>query len=82
MFWNLLLIISIVCLILSAVGFIKYVYFMSVGYGFAVAGGGITILVLALQNGWTEGVLWLAIAQDFQASYLSESSKMLVSRRK
>ena len=63
MFWNLLLIISIVCLILSAVGFIKYVYFMSVGYGFAVAGGGITILVLALQNGWTEGVLWLAIAQ-------------------
>ena len=63
MFWNLLLIICIVCAVLSAVGFIKYVYFLSIGYGFAIAGGGITVLILALKNGWTEGVLWLAILQ-------------------
>lgn len=63
MYWNCLLIIFIVSLILCSVGFIKYVYFLSVGYGFAVAGGGITALVIALRNGWTEGILWLAIIQ-------------------
>ena len=63
MFWNYLLVILIVCAILCAVGFIKYVYFLSIGYGFAVAGGGITALVLALRNGWTDGVLFLAVLQ-------------------
>ena len=61
--WNYLLIICIVCAVLCAVGFYKYVYFMSVGYGLAVAGGGVTILILALQNGWTDGVLWLLVCQ-------------------
>ena len=63
MFWTYLLIICIICAILSAVGFIKYVYFLSVGYGFAVAGGGITILIMALTQGWTSGVLALAVVQ-------------------
>lgn len=63
MFWNGLLIICIVCAVLCAVGFIKYVYFLSVGYGFAIAGGGITVLVLAIKNGWTDGLLLLAILQ-------------------
>lgn len=61
--WNYLLIICIVCLILCAVGFYKYVYFMSIGYGFAVAGGGVCALIIALKNGWTDGVLWLAVLQ-------------------
>ncbi len=63
MLWNELLIICIVCAILSAVGFYKYVYFLSIGYGFAIAGGGITVLVLSIMNGRTDGVLWLAIVQ-------------------
>lgn len=63
MFWNYLLVICIVCAILSAVGFYKYVYFLSIGYGFAIAGGGITSLIIALKNGWTQGVLWLALLQ-------------------
>ena len=61
--WEFLGIILLVCAVLCAVGFYKFVYFLSIGYGFAVAGGGITILVLALVNGWTDGVLWLAILQ-------------------
>ena len=35
-----------VCALLSAVGFYKFVYFLSVGYGFAVCGSGAAILVL------------------------------------
>ena len=61
--WNFLLIICIVCAVLSAVGFYKYVYFLSVGYGFAIAGGGVTILVLALMNHWGAGITWLLVAQ-------------------
>ena len=46
--WNLLGILFIVCAVLCAVGFYKFVYFLSIGYGFAIAGGGITILILYL----------------------------------
>ena len=64
MHWNYLLIICIVCAVLCAVGFIKYVYFLSIGYGFAIAGGGVASLIIALMNpGWTDGILWLAILQ-------------------
>ncbi len=48
--WSLLGIIAIVCAALCAVGFYKFVYFLSIGYGFAVAGGGIAILVMAIVN--------------------------------
>ena len=61
--WSYLGIILLVCAVLCAVGFYKFVYFLSIGYGFAVAGGGITILILALVNGWSEGVWWLALLQ-------------------
>lgn len=63
MYWNSLLIICLVCAVLSAVGFYKYVYFLSIGYGFAIAGGGITILIMSLKYGWSEGVGVLAILQ-------------------
>ena len=46
--WNYLLILLIVSLVLSAVGFKKYVYFMSLGYGFSVAGIGIALIVFSL----------------------------------
>lgn len=61
--WEFLGIILAVCAVLCAVGFYKFVYFLSIGYGFAVAGGGIAILILAMVNGWSDGVLWLAILQ-------------------
>lgn len=48
MCWDLLGIILAVCAVLCAVGFYKFVYFLSIGYGFAVAGGGIAILVMYL----------------------------------
>ena len=44
--WDLLGILYIVCAVMCAVGFYKFVYFLSIGYGFAVAGGGIAILVM------------------------------------
>jgi hypothetical protein len=36
----------VVAAVLCAIGFYKYVYFLSIGYGFAVAGIGVALLVL------------------------------------
>ena len=47
---------------MCAVGFYKFVYFLSIGYGFAVAGGGIAILVMALINP-TATPLWIVAVQ-------------------
>ncbi len=63
MYLNYLAVICIVCAILCAVGFYKYVYFLSIGYGFAIAGGGVTVLILTLQNGWAKGITWLLVLQ-------------------
>ena len=41
-----LLILLAVSLLISSIGFIKYIYFLSVGYGLAVAGLGATMLIL------------------------------------
>lgn len=46
MAWNLLLILYIVSLVLCAVGFCKFVYFLSIGYGFAIAGCSIAIAII------------------------------------
>ena len=48
--WGLLGILYIVCAVCCAVGFYKFVYFLSIGYGFAVAGGGIAIFIMYLIN--------------------------------
>ena len=62
--WQFLGIIAIVCAVLCAVGFYKFVYFLSVGYGLAIAGGSIAVFVIALTNGWLTGIaLPIAIAQ-------------------
>lgn len=60
--WSLLGILAIVCAVLSAVGFYKFVYFLSIGYGFAVAGGGIAIFVMALINP-TDAPIWILLIQ-------------------
>lgn len=46
--WNFILIFLSVALLLSAIGFKKFVYFLSIGYGFSVAGIGVTIAVISL----------------------------------
>ena len=62
MHWDLLLTLYIVCALLCAVGFYKFVYFLSIGYGFAVAGGGIAILSMAIAaNSGTP--LWIVVVQ-------------------
>ena len=60
--WSLLGILLAVCAVLCAVGFYKFVYFLSIGYGFAVAGGGIAVLVMAIVTG-TEAPLWILLIQ-------------------
>ncbi len=60
--WALLGILLAVCAVLCAVGFYKFVYFLSLGYGFAVAGGGIAILVMYLISP-SATPLWLVIIQ-------------------
>lgn len=60
--WTLLAILYAVCAVLCAVGFYKFVYFLSIGYGFAVAGGGIAVLIMALATG-TEAPLWVLLVQ-------------------
>lgn len=61
--WLLLLILFLVCAVLCAVGFYKFVYFLSIGYGFAIAGGAVAVFVMILSMGWGEGVIWLALLQ-------------------
>ncbi len=60
--WNLLGIILAVCAVLCAVGFYKFVYFLSIGYGFAIAGGGIAIFIMQLINP-TAVPLWIVAVQ-------------------
>ena len=48
MYWNLLGILLAVCAVACCVGFYKFVYFLSIGYGFAIMAGGIAIFVMAL----------------------------------
>ena len=47
---NELLVIFIVSMVISAVGFIMYVYFFSVGYGFSIAGISVAMLILFRNN--------------------------------
>lgn len=45
-----LLILFAVAMVCSAIGFYKYVYFISIGYGFAISGQGVAMLVLFREN--------------------------------
>lgn len=60
--WSLLGILYAVCALMCAVGFYKFVYFLSIGYGFAVAGGGIAVLIMYLINP-TATPLWIVLVQ-------------------
>lgn len=60
--WTLLGILLAVCAVLCVVGFYKFVYFLSIGYGFAVAGGGLAIFIMYLLNP-SETPIWLVLIQ-------------------
>ena len=60
--WNLLWILLAVCAVACCVGFYKFVYFLSIGYGFAVAAGGIAVLVMSLVAP-TDAPLWILLVQ-------------------
>ena len=46
--WNILGIFFAVSLVVCLCGFKKYVYFMSIGYGFSIAAIGVTMAILGL----------------------------------
>ena len=46
--WEFLWIFAIIALVLSAVGFYKFVYFLSIGYGFSVAGIGLALAIMSI----------------------------------
>lgn len=60
--WNQLGILFAVCAVMCAIGFYKFVYFLSIGYGFAIAGGGIAVAVMYFVNP-TETPLFLVLIQ-------------------
>ncbi len=60
--WSLLGILLAVCAVACAVGFYKFVYFLSIGYGFAVALGGVAVLVMYLVNP-TATPIWIVLVQ-------------------
>lgn len=79
--WGYLAIIFAVCALLSSCGFKKFVWFLSIGYGFAIVGAGITILILTLANGWAGPVVWLAVIQTLLfVAYGSRLSGFLLYR--
>ncbi len=57
-----LIVLLVVCGVLCACGFYKYVYFISIGYGLAIAGGAVAIFVLYLINP-TATPIWLLFVQ-------------------
>ena len=52
----------IVCGLLCACGFYKYVYFISIGYGLAIAGGAVAIFILYMLHP-TDAQLWILLLQ-------------------
>ncbi len=78
--WSLLGIILAVCAVLCAVGFYKFVYFLSIGYGFAVAGGGIAIFIMSLINPTSAPVWLLAVMAVLFVAYGVRLSGFLLVR--
>ena len=58
--WALLGILLAVCAVACSVGFYKFVYFLSIGYGFAVGFGGIAVLIMYFVTGSTAPI-WIML---------------------
>ncbi len=64
--WNLLGILFVICAVLCSMGFYKFVYFLSIGYGFAIAGGSIAVFVMyALSSSTTPLYVMAALLLSF-----------------
>ena len=78
--WSLLGILLAVCAVACAVGFYKFVYFLSIGYGFAVGFGGIAVLVMYLISP-TATPFWILLVQTaFFIAYGARLSGFLLIR--
>lgn len=66
MCWNYLAIFFAISLVLCLVGFYKYVYFLSIGYGFSVAGIGVAqtapVFFRMYNGGEVSAVAWIGTA--------------------
>ncbi len=60
--WSLLAIIYAVCAVVCLIGFYKFVYFLSIGYGLSVAAGGIAIIIISLATGGAAPI-WITLIQ-------------------
>ncbi len=78
--WTLLGILLAVCAVMCAVGFYKFVYFLSIGYGFAIAGGGIAIFVMYLINPSATPLLLVLIQMALFIAYGARLSGFLLVR--
>ena len=78
--WSLLGILLVVCAVMCAVGFYKFVYFLSIGYGFAVAGGGLAIFVMCLVNPTTTPMRLLFVQMALFIAYGARLSGFLLVR--
>jgi steroid 5-alpha reductase family enzyme len=78
--WALLGILLAVCAVLCAVGFYKFVYFLSIGYGFAVAGGSIAVFIMYLVSPSTTPVWILLIEMILFIAYGARLSGFLLVR--
>ena len=56
--WNLLWIVFVACLLACSIGFKKFVWFMSIGYGLGIAAGGAAILCIFFSK-----LNWLSVFQ-------------------
>lgn len=76
--WGYLGIFYIVALVLCAAGFYKFVYFMSIGYGFAVAGLGIAYFIALAAGGYAWNLVTLLQCALFVAYGIRLSGFLLV----
>ena len=76
--WQYMWIFLIVSAVLCAIGFKKFVWFLSIGYGFSVAGLGIAYLVTALTEGFTVSFLTFVQGALFLAYGIRLSGFLLV----
>ncbi len=74
--WTILAIILAVCALLCAVGFYKFVYFLSIGYGFAVAGGGVAILIIGFVSGWLTDLPTMILAIAMCALFIAYGARL------
>ena len=78
--WGLLGILYAVCAVMCSVGFYKFVYFLSIGYGFAVAGGAIAIYIMYLVSPSQAPLLIVALQLILFVIYGCRLSGFLLAR--